>query len=237
MRILRILLLNFSILIGITSVLVTCKPDQPDPAPTELGFFPLGEVKEYVLFKPGTWWVYKNSLTSIHDSIKVFYSLIDTIEGSSKKWHFKTEVFDVQFRSLSTGHYYNHYMRSLSAEVTTVTWICMPNLERREPFEGDITAFYYPFLRYRNVPKGDYDTYCTTIKDTFSVKGNLYKNVAVFYVKSDDSEPIPNKNFASKYYWAPNFGIIKKEIFHSKFHGDTTILAHSWDLIKSNIVQ
>jgi len=215
----------------------SCNPDPPDPGPTDLGFFALGESKDYVYFKRGTWWIYKNTKTGLLDTIEVFNSVLDTLEKTSKKWHFTNEVFLVDSRSLNTGYYYYFYIRPLSPDVTTVTWACIPNLERREPYEGDIAPFYYPFDRLKNNPHGGYETYCTTIKDTMHVNGKVYSDVAVFYLVNDNSEPIPMKRKAAKYYWARHYGLIQKDLFDGKFRGDTSTLYHSWKLINSFTLQ
>ena len=70
-----------------------------------------------------------------------------------------------------------------------------------------------------------------------NIMGKIYSKVAVFYIQSDDSEPIPLKNKPAKYYWAKNYGLVQKDLFDSKFIGDTSLLYHSWKLSYSNIIQ
>jgi len=225
------------LLLNVLAATYSCGPEPIEPIKkTELGFLPLGEVKDYVFFKPGTWWVYKNTRTGEYDSILVTYSLLDTIEQNSEWRHFTNEVFDVESKSLTNGYSYSLYMRSLSAEGPDFTWLCAPTLERGNPYEGDIDPFYYPFDRLKN-KKGDYEAYCLTVKDTMTINYKMYKDVAIFYIKSNGTEPLPLKHKPEKYYWAKNYGIIKKELFDSKFWGDTSIIYHSWQLINSNIIQ
>ena len=229
MKHLKLTLIIFS-LIAI-SALHSCKPEPPDPQPTDLGFFGLGEAKDYVYFKKGTWWVYQNTRTGQLDTIVVYNSILDTSERISKKWKYIDEVFAVDSRSISTAHYYHLYERYGPVDVINRPRnLIIPNFERREPFEGDINPFYYPF----NDPIANY---CITVKDTMNIMGKIYSKVAVFYIQSDDSEPIPLKNKPAKYYWAKNYGLVQKDLFDSKFIGDTSLVYHSWKLSYSNIIQ
>ena len=215
----------------VSTTLYSCKPDKPDPGPTDLGFFGLGEAKDYVYFKKGTWWVYQNTRTKEYDTLEVYFNLLDTLEATSKNWHFTNELFDVKSKSLTTGHIYNFYERSAAVEtIEQPDGFLVPNMERYNPYEGQLEPFYYPF-NYKNY------NYCLSIKDTMIIKSNIYHNVAIFYIKSDEHEPLPLKHNAAKYYWAKKNGLIKKELFKSNFYGDTSTLYHAWNLINSNIIQ
>ncbi len=52
--------------------------------PDEYSYFWLGEAKDYMYFRTGTWWVYKNTNTGLLDTISVISSSLDTsvIKGS-----------------------------------------------------------------------------------------------------------------------------------------------------------
>ena len=225
----------FSVLVILLSSIFfsNCGPEPIEPIKkTNLGFLPLGEVKDYVFFKPGTWWVYKNTRTGVLDTQVVTFSLLDTLEQDGAKWHFTNELFDVESKSLTTGYRYAFYMRSLSAEVIDLKWGCVPVLERSNPYEGELTPFYYPFDLWK-----DKDGYCIKVKDTMMINNIEYKDVAIFYIKRDNIEPHPLEGNAAKYYWARNYGLIRKDLFDSKFQGDTAILYQSIQLIKSDIIQ
>jgi hypothetical protein len=225
------------LLLNVLAALYSCGPEPIEPIKkTELGFLPLGEAKDYVYFKKGTWWVYKNTKTGLKDSIVVTFSLLDTLEQNSQRWHFTNELFDVQSKSLSDGYHYDFYMRSLSAEVTDFKWGCIPTMERSNPYEGDLDPFYYPFDLFKD-KSGDYEAFCITVRDTMIISNKIYKDVAIFYIKRDPIEPLPMEGNAAKYYWARNYGLIQKDIFNSKFQGDTALLFHSWKLTNSNIIQ
>jgi hypothetical protein len=110
-------------------------------------------------------------------------------------------------------------------------------MERSNPYEGELTPFYYPLDRLKDNPNGDYTTYCIGIKDTILINSQIYNDVAVFYVKKDVIEPAPLSGKPAKYYWAKNFGLLRKDLYEPKFSGDTNNLYHSWKLINSYIIQ
>ena len=229
MKLLKLTFVVFS-LIAITA-LHSCKPEPPDPPPTDLGFFGLGEAKDYVYFKKGTWWVYQNTRTGEYDTIEVYTSVIDKLEQVNKKWRFTNEVFSVRSKSITNG--YNYKLIQIEQTVESIDEpknFILPTLERSNPYEGEIEPFYYPFnfKAYK---------YCLGVKDTMIINNKTYNDVAVFYIKSNGTEPLPLKHKPEKYYWARNYGIVKKELFDSKFFGDTSTLYHSWKLINSNIIQ
>lgn len=218
--------------------LLNCNPDKPDPDPTDLGFFALGEAKDYVYFKPGTWWVYQNTKTGLRDSIVVTFSLLDTLEGTSKKWHNTEEIFNVRSHSYSNGNNYSLYHRQGAVEVINQPKVfIITTLVRSEPYEGEIEPFYYPFNFIEKGSNAGYGLQCTTIKDTMTINGKIYNDVAIFFIRNDNIEPSPKDGKPAKYYWAKNFGLIQKDLFDSKFPGDTSVLYHSWKLINSNIIQ
>ena len=219
----------------LTIIIQSCKDDKIEKV--ELGFFPLGEAKDYIYFKKGTWWVYKNDRTGLFDTIEVYFNLLDTLEQTSQRWHFTNELFSVKSKSLTYGHRYNFYQRSMGAEVNEVVWACMPTLERNNPYEGELNPFYFPFSFITKIPGTQNDFLCTTVKDTMSINGKIYSDVAIFYLARDVIEPSPLTGNAAKYYWAKNHGLVRKDLFDSKFRGDTSALYHSWKIIDSHIIQ
>jgi hypothetical protein len=236
MKLLKLTLIIFSL--SAITALHSCKPEPPDPPPTDLGFFGLGEAKDYVYFKPGTWWVYQNTRSRLRDSIVVTFSLLDTLEGTSKKWHYTDEIFNVRSHSYSNGYNYSLFKRQGPVEVTNQPKnYILPKLERSEPYEGEIQPFYYPFNIIKKDPTAGYNIFCLTVKDTMTINGNIYKDVAVFFINGDVIEPVPRNGWPAKYYWARNYGLIQKDLFEPNFFGDTSSLYHSWKLINSYIIQ
>jgi hypothetical protein len=121
----RCKIFSFLIILFTSIFISNCGPEPIEPIKkVDIGFLPLGKVKDYVFFKPGTWWVYKNTRTGVLDTQVVTFSLLDTLEQDGARWHFTNELFDVESKSLTTGYRYAFYMRSLSAEVLDFQWLC-----------------------------------------------------------------------------------------------------------------
>lgn len=56
--------------------------------PVHFGAFPLGGAKDYLYFKPGSWWVYRNTLSGETDSIYTEYcdTAVEESQGDPNKW-------------------------------------------------------------------------------------------------------------------------------------------------------
>lgn len=66
---------------------------QCDPRPNEISHFWLGEAKDYMYFKPGTWWVYKNTNTGMIDTIQVYSSSLDTFTVKGREDYSYHRIF------------------------------------------------------------------------------------------------------------------------------------------------
>lgn len=230
-------LVKLYMIVTISCLLPGCKPDEQKVS-KDLGLFTLEEAKDYLYFLPGTWWIYSNSETNLSDTVVVVYSLIDTLEAANNKWHFREELFYVHSKSTTSGLDYFFWTRLQAVEVLNEPQrFYIPTLETDDgTYSYDVTPFYYPFKnRKDNYP---WKT-CIGIRDTMSINGITFDNVAIFYVQEDVTHPrYPlNKENAAKYYWSKNHGLIRKDIFDSNFRGDTSKLHHSLNLIKFNIIQ
>ena len=236
MKLLKLTLIIFSL--SVITTLHSCKPEPPDPGPKDLGLLGLGEAKDYLYFKSGTLWVFQNTRTGEYDSIEVYSSVLDTLEQVNKKWRFTNEVFSVKSKSITTGYYYNLSQVELPVEtINEPKAVFSPFFERYNPYIGQMEPFYYPFSILEKKPNSTYERFCINVRDTIMLNNNIYKNVAIFYLKNDFLEPLPRNGWPAKYYWAKNQGLIRKDLFEPKFFGDTSRLYHSWKLIHSKIIQ
>jgi hypothetical protein len=217
------------ILFFIPWVLFHCGPVEHPPA-EDLGFFPLGEIKDYHSFKDGTWWIYKNMIDSRYDTVYLHKSRIDTQyrENITRKFSYENIDYTTTSTTLKENyHFYNEY--GLSAE--PVDWKYFYNISRSRisnanGFEGVRYVYSYPYSpQLGGVSQ-------TIFRDTFDqliILGKSYNNVVVFDVKKDDSWD----EYPTRYYWAKNYGLIKRE----KFDVDETTLTEGWELFDSFIVQ
>jgi hypothetical protein len=222
----------------------TCKP-KPSPPDQYSGPYYLTEVRDYIYFKSGTWWVYENSLTLTRDC--VYVTRTDTAFARVK--HQKSKDGDpyyhyvdyTAFQSFMYSTYNKCELRLNSWGVGTegFTYGIQKSYTCQLPHSNTslLHIFMYPFNR------SGAGLSASEIIDSLTVKNKTYYNVVVFEnTRESDHSLIPmndrNYNGASKlkYYWAKNYGIIKTEF---NTYNLNTKQNHytSWDLIKSNIIQ
>ena len=231
-------IIYFSIVILL--LFATCKP-KTSPPDQYSGPYYLNEVRDYIYFKSGTWWVYENSLTLTRDCVYVnrtdtqhvrvkhqkskdgdpYYHYVDYTAFQSFMYstYNKCELRIHDLGVGTTGFGYNlkkEYSCKLPYQSTSILWV-----------------FSYPFTR----------EVITAQYDSLALKDKTYFDVVVFE-NNDESDrsliPMNDRNYNGasklKYYWAKNYGIIKTEF---NTYNLNTKQNHytSWDLIKSNIIQ
>lgn len=119
-----------------------------DPPQEDLGLLTLGEAKDYLLFKPGSWWVYKNSYTNEIDTMLLDYCFIDTFHAENEKKKFDYEDIMYGIHSLRDKAFYRTFSRGMSAE--PVPFSARWNYECKRfggynSKEGLTGHFFYPF--------------------------------------------------------------------------------------------
>ena len=203
----------------------------PDEKPVEdLGFFPLGEVKDYHYFQPGSWWVYKNMITGELDTVVMHRSKIDTIHVGNNIRRFSYEDITYTTTSINLRENYNHSRRyPMSAE--PIDWkyfyyISRSRISEQRGFEGEQNVFLYPL----NFSFDDQNAihFQEKINDFF-LQGNNYEDVLVYDLIRDASW----KSKMAKYYWGKNVGLVKRE----RFDRETLEVLDSWELIEYEVAQ
>ncbi len=226
-------------------ILSTCRKKESPPSPPEnLGFFSLGEAKDYLLFKPGTWWVYKNTYTNESDSMVLTYCFLDTSHAESTIRYFDYENIAFSIKSHRDNATYNTAGRDWNPEVTHFNAGWGIECTRLGGYysshfsgSGISTQFYYPFDKSKR-GNGVYETTFSERKDSLIVLGKTYYDIAVFSVTGDDAFPYPNIFFGviainNIYYWAKNYGLVKIEMLGFDKNNDK--LNMDWELTKSLI--
>jgi len=195
----------------------------------------LGEAKDYMYFKHGTWWVYKNMQNGKTDSVYVTLSKLDTtmIRGTetySSHRIYTSETCRVVTKSMKYNKFYDWNSSSKNPDATSVSGQGFSFYRNKSAPGGFVQpCFHTPFIdNLRNdVPLINNDT-------TLIIGTTTYQNVKIFRPIQDDTYPdILNENSAliinySQIYYAKNIGIIKYEIPE---------LGASIELVNSNIVQ
>lgn len=216
-----------------------------DCTPVHFGPFPLGGAKDYLYFKRGSWWVYRNSLSGETDSI--YTEQCDTFvvdaKGNFEKWktmtyttigyHLRSDVNNVDYIynriawAPDLTSFKDHgYSQTQQKAILTPT-------DSRGPY----LIFTYPF---QNNPMAD--QLMMTSYPVMSIQGNQYNNVISFQSDiSDNTVQLPTKlsygvvyGGVNKYYWAKNYGLVQIETMLNKT-SDHSVIWQKWELVKCHL--
>jgi hypothetical protein len=214
----------------LSSALLLLNACKREPEPQKyLGNYPLGEVKDYLYFKPGSYWVYECDSTGELDSqvmvsidtpwfhkSYIDYQVLFFIRKSiTHNVVFSTDNFyDVPYNS--NFSYFDAYNINISGNGTSA-YDCV---------------FFYPFdsLKYGY---GSSPTYYKGYLDSLQVLGKWYKEVRVFQVQYAGGFVEPRiKTWGDgqiTYYWAKNIGVVRVHVWTKKDGFDTTF-KFNWNL-------
>lgn len=220
----------FIVVLGI--LLATCK--DKEPVWRTYGPYYMGEMRDYVYFKKGTWWVYENTVTKERDSMVLQWVKLDTFtytdnyNGESDNKIIK-EKLEYLVYSYLNGYSYRHYMETPSV------WSGMKDedfgyfyLKRDKYKSGDYAGWDYCFLEPINKGKNNWDATIISSDTFLTINGKRYNDVVHLEIKS------PGKLYPLKYfYWAPHYGLIQI-IYRS---GTDINYRDTWQLVNANIVQ
>lgn len=206
-----------------------CKKKQPEP---DLGFSaPVNtDLYAYAYFKPGTYWVYQDSISGILDSVYITFANKGTYTNGD------AEVAQGYYRGTfswfscdaisSYDHYKYQNWMDQSYEVTSNT-----PLVKRVKIQTPISSSGGGTnINIAIVPTGktlyvqlDYVTY-QYYYSVFSVKSQMFSATQKWTNYGSNCDDDQNTN----YYIAKNIGIVRREQLDSN---------RTWNLIRYNIVQ
>lgn len=208
----------FLLLLPLLFLAPSCKDDDETKAPEYYEFW-LGEAKDYLFFKPGSWWAYKNMQTGEVDTLYCTWSRLDTftVKGNynySKHRTYKIETMRVMYKSKRFGEYYEFYNRGPNPDATNTPPLNSVVFTRLKSgggaqIMGDI--FRMPFKLSTKSNSG-LQVFDTTVSLSNNVK---YSNVALFRNYTDPTfpsilEPIYyNTPWQTDIYYAKGYGIIQ----------------------------
>jgi hypothetical protein len=225
----------------LSSALLLLNACKPEPEPQKyLGNYPLGEVKDYLYFKPGSYWVYECDSTGELDS--------QVIRSIDTPW-FHLGYIDYQLlmynrESIPFRTRFNTYYPTVISPYCEKCQRGFRNvLNIVSPF-GSATdcVFYYPFDSTVAGGGGSSPTYYKGYLDSLQVLGKWYKEVRVFQVQATsgwiklNSWRLQNLNHLTgvEYYWSKDIGIIKTRVFTF----DNVLnqpFTHNWNLKRYSI--
>lgn len=225
----------------------SCKREKPkDPLTLH---YTLGEVADYMVFQPGTYWIYQNDVTGDIDSQWVTgtgvgeYSQKGT-EEYSKHITLKQEYFEIYIASNfvdGLGEKPRYKVYSWGNKVNAFPGpyrAYQVERDKTAPTTGGSSVVYHH--SYKSCPKRNCYYYYDTLLVNYKLNNSVYDTVRVFRVNQDFAFPeskIPSQGSGkSDYYIAKHVGIIK--IYNTGHRlADGAPLNQAWSLIRKKIVQ
>ena len=221
----------------LTGLLFQCC--KPDPEPQKyLGDYPLGEIKDYLYFQPGSQWVYECDSTLELDTQIMVSSRIQEFEKS----YITYELINLARKSISHGVDYKTFYTTTDIPYDED----FPN-ERQYNLRinssqavGRDAVFFYPYNK-NNISSGSSPTYYRGYLDSLKVLGKWYREIRIFEVESGSTFPRPKsietwENGQMTIYWAKNIGIVRMFVWTKKRSLNTTF-KFNWNLKEYNVRQ
>ncbi len=221
-----------------------CKPDKPkDPITIT---YKLGEVKDYMVFKPGTYWVYQNDITGEIDSQWVTSSQVGEYsqkgtEEYSRHITLKQEFFEMYIATNFIDGYGDNPRWKVSSWGQKVNAYPSPDYAyvARKTKTANKTGGTAEVYRKPYYTTSNYPVYQISLLTNYELNGSTYDTVRVFHVGADRcgfQSKIPTADGKSDYYFAKNYGLIK--LYNMSFKASNgTPINQTWSLIRKNIVQ
>lgn len=223
-------MLKFSHLIFFLFVICVCSccSDKEGDGDPNNGYWPISQdVKDYTLFKPGTYWIYQDSASGAIDSVYV-YDLkqgIDTMYDTHGKLFGYFDYFDEYWFHGIDGYTNHIWVNTFWTKQygTTPVW-----KERFKPgdFVGQTFLTILPFDVNRQYAAYT-DVGVITISGIYTsinINGITYGNSVIVH----NTENIAENRSPSNYYITKNIGLTRREIIDSLW---------VWNLIRYNIIQ
>lgn len=225
------------LLLNLAWALPSCGPKDchdDGTCPPEYYRFTLGEAKDYLWAKPGSYWIYKNTLNGALDTQTCTYFYFDSITVKGTQNH--TQHVTVRYDRLKVDIYssfnkwvYYRTTNPFSAE-SNKPWYYRIVLTTQVGGQGLIENYFSPFEKDVRYGTGSESTFFTGMDTTLTLQGKVYDKVAKFDVDIDDiwEEKLGCIRPNTIYYWAKNVGLVKKEMKRCNY---------SWELIDYNIIK
>lgn len=208
----------------------SCKPE-PDTQ-KYLGTYPLGDIKDYLYFKPGSYWVYECDSTGELDT-----QLMVSIDTPwIKETFIQYQELDRVIQSKNEGSKYSDtrikagisYSTTFKYYWYTSRWSSNPKTGN----SGTDCIFFKPFDTNTLGGFGSSPTNYKGLLTNYSVLGKTYDTVRVFQVQYGAAFAEPKigttQTGQCTYYWAKKVGLIRLHVWTAK--KDQTTFKFNWNL-------
>ncbi len=216
-----------------------------DCTPKSYGPYPLGGAKDYLYFKPGSYWIYKNSYTGELDSLYMAYcdTFVKTTKGIDFRW-LEVKYTAIEFKLRSDIHAAS-YRSNTQRVLPDVTGFDPNNFFRVQfcemSFDGPKSGtsgyiFQYPFPA-KNYPN-QYEHF-----NQIKWSDSTFYDVGVFYTDEYSTDLIRTpKNVVGgcdqanigKFYWGKGVGIVAMEDSIFLYKSQDFALSR-WELIRYHL--
>ncbi len=218
--------ISFILLLAISVItLHCCKPD--DEVGKTYGPYTLGEARDYIDFKPGSWWVYQNNKSGLYDTL-----VLKSISIRSKTFTGKNTVIKDMVNMLiysTTTKYEYEYYTGIANPDANIESLKRQNLisfvfgkSKQGDYQGESVSFFYPFDSTRTPGTGSSASYYKGHDSLYSLKGKTYSSIRKYYIENDNTWD----RWPVNYFWAKDVGLIRKENINK---------GESWDLVSYHV--
>lgn len=212
-----------------------CKDKEPKPKEPITYTYTLGEAKNYIWAKIGSYWIYKNTATGELDTqtcTSFAFNNYESKGSNADSKHITVEYEKVYSTIYSSFNNWTYSLSTVSPSANATNPQLYRTIFRKEiisQFEGIIECFFHPFELGVHAGTGSHTCTYIGMDTTLTIQGKTYNNVVRFDIDMDE---IMEKNCQyipiTTYFWARNVGLIKKNIKNCNY---------SWELIEYNIIK
>jgi hypothetical protein len=213
-----------------------CKPDKPDQQ-KYLGTYPLGDIKDYLYFKPGSMWVYECDSTGELDT--------QVMVSCDTPWVIKSfikyQLLTCKIQSINEGSTYSsplpfgdlYYKKEYSYFWSITRYRSNP----KDLGSGRDCIFFKPYDTNSSGGLGDSPCKYKGLLTNYTVLGKNYDTVRVFQVQATSGWPKPQSPCIEsmdyiagmRYYYAKKVGIVKITTYAWDYINKLPF-THSWNL-------
>ncbi|MCO5254272.1 MAG: hypothetical protein M9892_07925 [Bacteroidetes bacterium] len=200
------------------------------------------EMLDWVYFKEGSYWIYRDTISGIMDSIYVTDARIDREEYQSSRENCPSAIYDVIYVITNSSLGYKFQLDGkygMSSGVHNDTTNIRGNILIRNLNHtgGDGGYSLYMFFPVVQGTIGRWASSWTFIKhDTifpiYEVAGKQYENVLRVHDNANGAY-----SAETKFYHAKHIGVIKKEIYEMDKDNPNPKLLQVWELTDYKVIQ
>jgi hypothetical protein len=207
-----------------------CKKDTSNDSSTEHTYYISGAFKPWVIYKPGSYWIYLNEKTGEQDStfVKSISSGIQATDGYKSS---PTEDHEWVSMSLSGKLFSSFFVEATSAYPDLVSDNANLTITPSSPGIG-VVSFSYYLLEYPgfDIYRSQEEIYNIGVKQVYpteTINGNSFNNV---YNLCHEWLTSIGDSLVTEAHLVKDVGIIKFRIYREPY--DTT-----WSLLRYKVIQ